>query len=344
MKSPCIAVSLKSGEKVRRALLDTGQLNTNLKLKKNEEFLYLPLFIERGIEDILGYKIIEMDFEEMEKQTKSYKAILDIPDDLRDILPTSFDIIGTVAIIKIPYELADYKEKIGESILDSQKNLKTVAVDSGVEGEERVRNLEVVAGEESTDTVHKEYGIELEIDPARVYFSPRLANERWRVVQKVEDGEVVIDMFCGIGPFSILIAKNRNPMRIHAIDINSEAVHFLKKNIQRNKVSNITPILGDSKAIVPELEPADRIIMNLPHSANDFLKVALMNIKNDGVIHYYEIVGNNETVKRFTELKEIGNKEGMKISLLDILEVHTYSPDSSMCCYDLKVEKDEGNV
>jgi tRNA (guanine37-N1)-methyltransferase len=344
MKSPCIAVPLKSGEEVRKALLDKGKLNKELKLNKNEEFLYLPIICEKGMEDFLGYKVLDMDFEELEVEVKSYKELIEIPDDLMEILPTSFDVVGKVAIIKIPDEIEDYKEKIGAAILDSQKNLETVAEDLGVEGEERVRKLEIIVGEKRTETVHKEYGIELKIDPSLVYFSPRLATEHWRVAQMVRDDEVVIDMFCGAGPFAILIVKNKNPKKIHAIDVNEKAIEFLKQNIERNRVTNIVAYVGDSKVIVTELEPADRIIMNLPHTAFEFLDVALMNVKNGGVIHYYEILANNEKEKRFEEIKDSRGKGVFRISLLALTEVHTYSPDLSLFCFDLKVEKDEGNI
>ncbi|UCE75334.1 MAG: class I SAM-dependent methyltransferase family protein [Methanomassiliicoccales archaeon] len=344
MKSPCIAVPLKKAEEVKKALLDEGKLNKNLALEKEEEILYLPILSHEKENLILGYEVLERDFQVLEKDIKNYKELVDIPEELRQFLPTSFDIVGKVAIIKVQDEIQGYVKQIGEAILSANKSVETVALDCGVKGEERVRGLKIVAGKESTETVHKEYGIELETDPSKVYFSPRLATEHFRIAQMVKDDEVVIDMFCGIGPFSILMAKHRKPDKIYAIDINSDAIGYLKRNIKRNKVSNIVPLLGDSKVLVPDLEGAHRIVMNLPHSAFEFLSFALLKIKNNGVIHYYEVLNHESIDDRLEEIKKMANKDGITIILLGQREVHTYSPESSLYCLDLRVEKDERDI
>ncbi len=344
MKSLCIPVPKTKGEDMRKMLLDNGLLNRGLVIERGEDFLYFPIISDEKVKEVLGYRVIEKDFQILEREIQSYKELLDIPDELKSILPTSFDVIGKVAIIKLEDELITYKETIGEALLSANKSIETVALDRGVFGEERLRNLQIVAGKRSTETVHKEYGIELETDPSKVYFSPRLATEHWRVTETVKDGEIVIDMFCGIGPFSILIAKNRNPKKIYAIDINEEAIDYLKRNIKKNKVSNIEPHVGDSKIIVPKLPSSDRIIMNLPHSAFDFLIYAFSNIKNNGIIHYYEIIGHEKKDQRWKEIEEMASDQGINMVKVFEKEVHTYSPKSSLYCFDLKVISGKGHV
>jgi tRNA (guanine37-N1)-methyltransferase len=342
MKSLCIAVPLQMAEDVRKALLEKGKLRKDLALEKDESFLYLPIQTENVEGEELGYMVSERDFQVLEKETKSYKEFIEIPDELMDLLPKSFDVVGQVAIVKLHDDIKEYSKNIGEALLKANKSIHTVALDKGVEGEERVRNLTIIAGLQSTETVHKEYGIELVTDPSKVYFSPRLATEHFRISQKVEDDETIIDMFCGIGPFPILIAKNRRPKKIYAIDINENAIDYLKMNIERNKVDNITPLHGDSKEIVSTLEPADRIIMNLPHSVFEFLPSAFSRIKNHGFIHYYEVLENEKRENRLDEINEV--TKGKKIELVNLQEVHTYSPSSSLYCFDLKVEFDEGDI
>jgi tRNA (guanine37-N1)-methyltransferase len=344
MKSLCIAVPKEKGEEIRKALLDNGLLNRELAIERDDEVLYFPIISDENEKAVLGYELIEKEFQQLERETKSYKELLDIPEELKSRLPTSFDIVGKVAIIKLEDELITHKEAIGKALLSANKSIETVALDRGVVGEARIRDLEIVAGKRSTETIHKEYGIELEIDPSKVYFSPRLATEHWRLAETVEDGEIVIDMFCGIGPFSVLIAKHRNPKKIYAIDINEEAISYLKRNIKRNKVSDIESHIGDSKALVPELPPSDRIIMNLPHSAFDFLSYAFSNIKNNGTIHYYEILNHNKKKERWKEIEKMASEQGIKIEKLDETEVHTYSPESSLYCFDLKVISGKGYV
>ncbi|MEE9150344.1 MAG: class I SAM-dependent methyltransferase family protein [Thermoplasmata archaeon] len=343
MKSQCISVPSLKGEEVRKALLEKGMLKKNLAIARNDEFIYFPLI--RGEErKVLGYEVIERDFWVLQKRSKNYKDVVEVPENLRASLPSSFDVVGRVAIIKLQDELLGYKKEIGEAILKANKSIETVAIDAGVEGVDRVRRLEIVAGKMSTETIHKEYGIELEIDPIKVYFSPRLATEHWRIAQMVKEGEVVIDMFCGVGPFSIMIAKHRNPKKDYALDVNEEAIHYLKRNIERNKVSNVRALHGDSKILVPNLESADRIIMNLPFSSFEFLPIAISNLKKNGVIHYYEVLSDDKKDDRLEDIVRSARMQDIGIIKLGERAVHTYSPGSSLYCFDLKVDKDDGNV
>lgn len=334
MKSRCIAVPFHKGEEVRLALIEKGMLQVDLSIDKDKDYIYMPINVETK-EDVLGYTVSERNFEMRKKGISSYKDIVEIPRELQTLLPTSFDVIGKQAIIKLPDELLDYKEDIAKAILAANKNIETIALDYGVEGEKRVRNLRIIAGKQISETIHKEYGIELKIDPSLVYFSPRLATERWRIAQLVEEGEIVIDMFCGVGPFSILIAKQRKPKKIYSIDINENAIHYLNKNISRNKVPNVEPLHGDSGVLVPNLEKADRIIMNLPHSSFEFLQPALSNIKSSGIIHYYEILGHDNMEERKKDIFGIAEKNGVRVDVQNEIEVHTYSPNSSLYCFDL---------
>lgn len=343
MKSHCIAVPTRKGEEIRKALLEKGMLRKNLAIARDDDFVYIPIWDTKE-KKVLEFEVIERDFRELQKRSKNYKDIVEVPEDVRASLPSSFDVIGRVAIIKLPDELLIYKQEIGEAILKANKSIETVVIDTGVEGEERVRRLEIVAGKMDTQTVYKEYGIELEMDPSKVYFSPRLATEHWRIAQMVEKDEVVLDMFCGVGPFSILIAKHRNPKKIYSLDVNEDAIRYLKRNIERNKISNVTALHGDSKVLVPNLESADRIIMNLPFSAFEFLPIAFSNVKSNGMIHYYEVLDDEKKDDRFEEVVTTAKGQDIRIIKLGERTVHTYSPGSNLYCFDLKVDRDEGNV
>ena len=129
------------------------------------------------------------------------------------------------------------------------------------------------------------------MDPTKVYFSPRLSQEHWRIAQQVKEGEVVVDMFTGIGPFAIQIAKNHEKVKIYAIDLNPDAIEYLKKNIYVNKVERkVIPLLGDVRKVIEDhlTGVADRVIMNLPENAIKFISVACKSLKkNGGILHYH---------------------------------------------------------
>ena len=133
------------------------------------------------------------------------------------------------------------------------------------------------------------------LDVKKVYFSPRLATERKIITDQVQDGELVLDMFSGVGPFALSIARHHQA-EIYAADINPEAINYLKRNIKLNKLQErIIPIQGDVKEVLKNMDlKFDRIIMNLPGSAGEFLPVALEHLKAGGVLHYYQFSRNTD--------------------------------------------------
>jgi tRNA (guanine37-N1)-methyltransferase len=280
------------------------------------------------------------EFERIEKVARSYKEVIKIPDELKELLPTSFDVVGDIAIIKLPDELISYKEEIGKAILETKKSVKVVALDHGVKGQMRVREIEVVAGERRTETVHIEYGIKLKLDISKVYFSPRLATERYRI-SKLSYEERILDMFAGVGPFSIMLAKYSKPRVIFSIDINPDAIRFLKENIRLNRVEKIVPIEGDARKVIyenKEIGKVDRVIMNLPHSAYEFLDAAVEVSKKGTTIHYYEIMERENLEKRKEEIVKKVQRLGKEVCILSTREVRSYSASEAHFAFDILVK------
>ena len=336
MKSLCVKVEKKQGEIIRKKLSEMGVLNKKLLIKKND-FLYIPILRKVN----LGFEIMEKDFENIEIGGGDYKKIVEIPKNLKKFLPTSFDTVGDIAIIKIMDGVMSHKKAVADALLKTQRNLRTVCVDRGVKNECRIRDLEVVAGEKKTETTHKEYNIKLKVDISKVYFSPRLASEHYRIAEQVKKNETVIDMFTGVGGFAVMIAKYKSPKKIFAIDINETAIKYLKENIEINKVENIAPIMGDARRITKNLEKADRIIMNLPFKSFQFFEDALNSLKDKGIIHYYEIIEKDKIKKRTEDLKKICEKNNYKTEVVYLKQVKTYSPKEVMIVVDAKCERKE---
>jgi tRNA (guanine37-N1)-methyltransferase len=208
-------------------------------------------------------------------------------------------------------------------------------MDHGVAGELRVRDLEIIAGEDRSETVHVEYGLRFKVDLRKAYFNARLANERRRVASEVKEGELVVDMFSGVGPFAIMISKVARPELVYAIDLNTEAVELMRENVQLNKVENVVPLEGDARQWLFDLPCADRIIMNLPHSAIDFFADALTRLKIGGVIHFYHICEKDQFPQVLDKLVEQAQGMGVVLTVLRSEELKTYSPSASVFSADL---------
>ncbi|MBN1677121.1 MAG: class I SAM-dependent methyltransferase family protein [Candidatus Thermoplasmatota archaeon] len=332
MDSLCIVVPKKKAEPIRRKLLERGILRKDLQIRSDSRNVYLPV-IQR-ID--LGYPVESSEFREVEELVTDYRVLVDVPDELRPLLPSSFDTLGSVALVKMADEIAPYAKDIGKAILAAQKSIRTVCMDSGVVDEFRTRNIKVVAGDKTTETTHKEYGLVFRLDVAKVFFSPRLATERDIVSRQVQQGEAVVDMFAGIGPFSIMIARSRAPRVVYAIDMNPVAIEFMKQNIQLNKVEGIRPILGDAGEEIGKLEKADRIIMNLPHEASSYLPDALKALRPGGIIHYYEIMEDSKVMERLDGIATLARREGRVLKELARRKVKSYSPTMTFYGFDLQ--------
>ncbi len=342
MKSLCAKAPKHFGEDIRQAFLKKKALNTELEIDKDQEYIYIPIkkkLDDKKVEREFKIKYTDFDFAVLEKLPESYKDVIKVPPEIMEKLPTSFDIVGNIAVVKVAPEVYEYKEELGHAIMKANRNVASVAVDHGVVGDFRVRDLEIVGGRQVTETKHTEYGVVMELDLLKVYFSPRLATERKRIADMVYDGEIIIDMFAGVGPFSLLMAKIANPEKIYSIDLNEDALEFLKKNIRMNHFENIEPVFGDAKYVVTSLEPADRIIMNLPFGAFDFIEEAFWATKEAAVIHFYEILENDIIEDRLVAIEEIAERMGIFIEIPEVREVKTYSPTQTHIGLDINVRK-----
>jgi tRNA (guanine37-N1)-methyltransferase len=203
---------------------------------------------------------------------------------------SAFDQIGKIIIVRIPDSLLSKKEIIGETLLKEVKTAKSVFYQvSAVEGDFRTRKLEIIAGEGNTETEYKEFGCKFTVDVENAFFSPRLSTERERIANLIQDGEVITNMFAGIGMFSIMVAKKKK-CTVFSLDINPIASKLCEKNIELNKLAgNIISINGDASKIIKEqlMDKSDRTLMLLPERSDEFLESAINTTKNGGIIHYY---------------------------------------------------------
>ncbi|MEW5937590.1 MAG: class I SAM-dependent methyltransferase family protein [Candidatus Thermoplasmatota archaeon] len=332
MLSRCVLVPKREGERARKYLSERGILRTDLRICHRNGYLLIP--IVEGAE--VPYKTTEAELEWSKRRPRDYKEFLELPEGLIPLLPRSYDVVGDVAIIRLREELKAHEAMIGEALLQAHRHLRTIAVDAGVHGDARHRSLRVVAGRQSTLTLHREHGVRLWVDPSRAYFSPRLAGERMRIARLVTEGERVIDMFAGVGPFSIIIARHSFPSGVDAIDSNPEAVELMKRNIALNKVA-VHPHLGDARKVMLELGKADRIIMNLPHTAHSYLDAALRSANPKTMVHLYQHVTKGEMSTRGEQVLEMCKGLGVNAEMHHFHALHPYSPRSEIVVYDISV-------
>jgi len=275
-------------------------LERHLKIDRKESFVYipikrerLPLIKEKLRGSNLPYKVVVHSFSTSITHKKDLASCLrdTIPPELLQNIPQSYDIIGDIVIVELKPEIYPYKKEVGEALLSFHHSVRLVLNKIGdIKGRYRVGEYEILAGEGPTETVHKEYGCKFKLDISKVFYTPRLSTERIRIVNQTSPSEVVCDLFAGVGPFSILIAKKKGAL-VYSVDINPHAVKYLKTNISLNKVERyVIPLLGDASQLSkgPLKGRCNRVIMNLPAGAHLFLDAASDVLKREGgVVHLH---------------------------------------------------------
>jgi len=308
-EAPAIEVPLQRAQTILSMLREAELINTELELCRTNKTLMVPLKqlpsnqIISHIRELNASAIITTQrFVESPRPPRNLVEAVNsqIPLNLLEYLPRSYDIIGDIAIVDLAEPIQPFATTIGKAIQQINPHIRLVVRKLGVvSGTYRIRNLEILVGTGCTETEHREYSCRYVLDLSTVYFNPRLSSERMRVAKQVRFDETVVDMFAGVGPFSILIAKMHSNARVYACDINPAAVKYLKQNIILNRLEDrVMPIFGDAGKLGQEEvgSQADRVIMNLPSKAETYLPAALNLLGAEGTIHYYTFASRNDCV------------------------------------------------
>ncbi len=225
-----------------------------------------------------------------------------MPQEKLSLLPSGFEVIGDIAIINIPLSLDNEKYIIAKTLVSHRKDISTVLRKTDkLKGERRVGGFELLLGN-TTETLHRENGCVFQVDLAKTYFSGKLAFERNRIAENAKDGEDILVLFCGVGPFLIPIKKKRN-VNVTGLDNNPDACVLFKKNAELNNI-DADIILGDANLIANLFKkPFDRIVMPAPYGHDRFLMLACTILKPGGTIHFYTFKKDFE-VLHFKKLLE----------------------------------------
>lgn len=260
-----------------------------------------------------------------------------------DELISAFDQIGEIIIVRIPDSLLSKKEIIGKALLDEVKIVRSVFYQaSAVEGEFRTRSLEILAGEDNTETEYREFGCRFTVDVKNAFFSPRLSTERERIANLIQNGEVMTNMFAGIGMFSITAAKKKK-CTVYSLDINPVASKLCETNIGLNKLAgNIISINGDASEIIKEqlVDKSDRTLMVLPERSDEFLESAINTTKDGGIIHYYSHIHADKK----TNAGKLSEEHYLKVTpvkseILNSKIVRAVGPRFYQTVVDIKISK-----
>ncbi len=257
-------------------------------------------------------------------------------EDKLGLLPSGFQRIGDIIILNLKEDIVKYKKEIGKIVLGSFPGVRSVCnKEGGITGKFREPEISVIAGNKNTITTHFENGCYYKFDICKIMFAKGNLSERVRIAKKVNHDEMIVDMFAGIGYFSVPIAKLGKPKKIYAIELNPVSFKFLKENLKLNKIESIVePINGDSKEEVLKLVErgikADRFLMGYLPPPKEFLAFAMKIIKRNGILHYEDLIRtehvDEDVEKAVKEISDEAEKQGFKAKLILAKRVKGYAP------------------
>ncbi|MFB6202096.1 MAG: class I SAM-dependent methyltransferase family protein [Halorhabdus sp.] len=326
MSVPCVRVAREDGEATRERLVERDLVDETHEIVVEDDALFIPVVDPDSVPS--RYPVVHREVPTRETQT--------MPADLLGFDP-SYERLGDIVILD--ENDPDRADVIADAIMASDLPVETVLDRaSKVKGEQRVRDWAVLAGD-GTETVHREHGSEFLLDVATVYFSPRLATERHRVAEQVAAGEHTFDMFAGVGPFVIPFAK-RGATTV-GVDVNPDAIAYLQENARRNGVKDrVTAIEGDVREVAPEYDGwADRIVMNLPHSADAFLDTAVDLAGEDCLLHYYDIAHEDDPFGPGERAIRKAAGEEYDVTVETRRTVRSYAPHELNVVLDVRVTR-----
>jgi tRNA wybutosine-synthesizing protein 2 len=285
-----------------------------------------------------GYPSFSQELPEFYKRTPGLGELFDGKATSRELrlLPRGWYILGEILIVKISPELEHLKERIGEALLTIYPRCKTVLRDLGIKGSFRQPVREVIAGSD-TETVHRENGVTYRLDALRIMFSQGNLKERMRMGRLGKD-EFVVDMFAGIGYFTLPMAVHSRPRRVMAIELNPLAYGYLRENVRQNRVDDVVePTLGDCREMSPVGE-ADRVVMGYVGTTDRYLRKGIEALRPGGILHYHQTVPSwLYPAAAIVDVTKAAKASGRKVEILQCTRVKKYSPGVLHAVVDARI-------
>jgi tRNA wybutosine-synthesizing protein 2 len=337
-----IRVEREKTEDLRQELSRLGHLDARRKILVVEEFVEIPVLDLEGL-DLDKWGAVAVDQKEPVERLEVYDPHeeivkkLRIPDELMGLLPRKWESLGDVLILKLDEALRPYEGEIAETYADILGAVTVLEDVGGISEDIRKPHVRVILGER-TETTHKENGVLYKLDAEEVMFSSGNIDERIRMARVCDDGDFVVDMFAGIGYFSLPMAVHSKPEKVYAIEINPVAFGYLEKNIRLNEVEQVVePVLGDCLEVAHE-GVANRVVMGYLSGGEVYLPKAMRIIGEEGIIHYHENCPNELLSDRPTKtVQDAATKESRSVEILHQKRIKSYAPGVSHMVLDIRV-------
>ncbi len=346
-KTQFVKVRREAAEKTKKLLMHNRLMDRQRYVEHSPSYVLFPVVdIEneriKKLLEMVGAELVLHEGIKKEVQQDYHSALRSAisENELKELV-RGYDLLGNIAIIEVPKSLQKKKREIAKAILKANRHVETVLEKAGpVSGKYRTRELHYISGKRNYIARYVENGCTMLFDVRKAFFSNRLSYERSRIAALAKDGENVIVMFAGVGPFVLVLAKAHKRSRVTGIELNRSAYGYMKRNIELNKLENAKAVWGDvSKAYRHYIGKADRVIMPLPKSSMHFIKEAVAISKKRAMLHVYAFCRIGKGREMAEEVKKEIRGFGAKASLDFIRVVRPYSAVEEEIVLDFSITK-----
>ncbi len=327
-----VRVKKELAEEIRKRLERNGFKDRRRRIRFESGYVIIPVVDEFNLKSP-HYEIVE-DTNPIFRERKNFREIVT---QIAGFYPRYADlkVFGDVGLMKLPDSVMHHKKRIAERVAENYR-LSSVWLDMGKHGMKRMPRMEPLVGSKSLVEV-KENGCIFRFDITEVMFSQGNQYEKMRTAKLVEDGERVVDMFAGIGYFTIPVMKHSNARKCLAIELNHKSYRFLLENLKLNGIKKVIPILGDSMHVTPE-SCAERVIMGHIRCEN-FIKTAIDAIDGEGWIHYHEAVPVKVIHRPVERIRREAESLNARVAEVSLRKVKNYSPNVYHVVVDARIRK-----
>ncbi|NPE29729.1 class I SAM-dependent methyltransferase family protein [Methanococcoides sp. SA1] len=322
-----VVVPIGSVEAVRAELVDSNVLDRARKIvlvdSMEGRVAEVPVLC-----DVSGFTVVEQSTPEFYRSAVSLKDHLIgiIPDEIMQYVPSGWQLIGDVVITHIPAEIRNYRTEIAEKLLLMNPRCNCVVQDLGIKGPFREPEREIIIGNK-TETIQKENGYLFKIDVMKLMFSKGNLAEKRRM-SKLGKDDVVVDMFAGIGYFSIPLAVHGNPKKVYSIELNPVSYGYLLENIRLNHQEDVIEAINGNCKVVTPVGIADRVIMGYVGTTHEYLQQGISAIRKEGgTLHYHETTPECLVFDRpIQRIKDAAAALGRDVEIMGCYHIKKYSP------------------
>lgn len=329
-----VVVSKADAQSVLSTAIDSGVLDKTRKVLCRDGMVEIPV-----VGQVPGHGPVLQESPVFYRRTLDLAEVLagQVPVEKLQLLPSGWYIVGQTVVVKIHPALQAYKKLIGSALLKAYPRCCCVLADAGIEGQLREPQREVIAGSAGV-TIHRENGVVFKLDPMRIMFSPGNLPERTRM-SRLGLGERVVDMFAGIGYFSIPMAVHSRPIQVLAIELNPVAFGYLVENVRLNRVGSIVrPVLGDCAIQTPH-GWADRVIMGMVGITDRYLPFGIRALVPGGVLHYHQTLPSWLYPDHLiAEVICAAEAQGRRAEILQCSRVKKYAPGVLHAVLDVRID------